>query len=118
MANKLRFFIERSFVQNGFKLSICDRSFTTQGRIAVCEPWVFKQVEEHALTSDPSCADFDLESAQQLMDELWKCGIRPHEIGTPGHLKALERHLSDMRQIAMHQLGLASKVIDKDKEKP
>jgi hypothetical protein len=36
---------------------------------------------------------------QSLMDELWKEGIRPSDIGTPGHLAATQAHLSDMRKL-------------------
>ena len=40
--------------------------------------------------------------AQQLMDELWRCGLRPSEgTGSAGSLAATEKHLKDMREIAM-----------------
>ena len=46
-------------------------------------------------------------SAQLLMDELWSCGLRPSEgTGSAGSLAATERHLKDMRTIA---LGILSK---------
>lgn len=45
--------------------------------------------------------------AQALMDNLWQCGLRPSEgTGSAGSLAATERHLSDMRSIA---LGLLKK---------
>ena len=45
--------------------------------------------------------------AQQLMDELWQCGLRPTEgSGSAGSLAATERHLKDMQTIA---LGLLRK---------
>ena len=38
--------------------------------------------------------------AQNLMDELWRCGLRPsEEVGSKGQLKATETHLEDMRQL-------------------
>lgn len=38
--------------------------------------------------------------AQELMDELWGCGVRPTEgNGNTGALAATERHLSDMQTI-------------------
>jgi hypothetical protein len=43
-----------------------------------------------------------IEQAQQLMDELWQCGLRPTEgSGSAGSLAATERHLKDMQAIAM-----------------
>lgn len=45
------------------------------------------------------------EVAQALMDELWQCGLRPTEgTGSAGSLAATERHLADMRRIAMEGL--------------
>jgi hypothetical protein len=41
--------------------------------------------------------------AQALMDELWRCGLRPSEgTGSAGSLAATERHLEDMRKLALH----------------
>lgn len=43
--------------------------------------------------------------AQSLMDELWRCGLRPTEgTGSAGSLAATERHLADMRRIALQAL--------------
>lgn len=43
-----------------------------------------------------------IQQAQQLMDELWQCGLRPTEgTGSAGSLAATERHLKDMQAVAM-----------------
>lgn len=43
-----------------------------------------------------------IHQAQQLMDELWQCGLRPTEgTGSAGSLAATERHLADMQKIAL-----------------
>ena len=45
--------------------------------------------------------------AQELMDGLWRVGLRPSEgAGSAGSLAATERHLKDMRHIAMGLLRL------------
>lgn len=45
------------------------------------------------------------QSAQQLMDQLWLCGLRPTEgTGSAGSLAATEKHLNDMRAIVSKQL--------------
>jgi hypothetical protein len=47
--------------------------------------------------------------AQQLMDELWRAGVRPAEgDSSVGQLGATEKHLADMRAIAFHKLGIAA----------
>lgn len=39
-------------------------------------------------------------AAQNLMDELWNCGLRPSEgTGSAGSLAATERHLKDLQRI-------------------
>ncbi len=48
-------------------------------------------------------------TAQELMDGLWGIGIRPRDIGTPGHLSATQFHLKDMRAIASKLLGVELK---------
>jgi hypothetical protein len=43
-----------------------------------------------------------IQEAQQLIDELWQCGLRPTEgTGSAGSLAATERHLADMQKIAL-----------------
>lgn len=55
----------------------------------------------------PPAANLPIASAQQLMDELWRCGLRPSEgTGSAGSLAATERHLKDMREIAFSQLSI------------
>lgn len=47
------------------------------------------------------------EQAQNLMDELWNCGLRPSDgAGSAGQQAATEKHLADMRTIAFHKLGI------------
>jgi len=36
---------------------------------------------------------------QMLMDEMWRNGIRPTEVGTAGQLDAMKYHLEDMRKL-------------------
>lgn len=47
----------------------------------------------------------DNDEAQSLMDELWRCGLRPSEgSGSAGALAATQRHLADMQKIAFGTL--------------
>jgi hypothetical protein len=47
------------------------------------------------------------DEAQQLIDELWRTGMRPTEgAGSAGQLASTERHLEDMRRITFHKLGM------------
>jgi len=43
--------------------------------------------------------------AQQLMDELWTCGLRPSEgTGSAGQSAAQQKHIDDLRAIAFKVL--------------
>ena len=49
--------------------------------------------------------ELDTTAAQQLMDSLWTCGVRPTEgSGSAGSLAATQRHLTDMRAIVFDKL--------------
>ncbi|MOA04255.1 hypothetical protein D3C78_1237990 [compost metagenome] len=51
------------------------------------------------------CLSLRHESAQELMDELWRIGVRPsQEEGSTGQAAAMQRHLDDMRTITFHTL--------------
>lgn len=70
--------------------------------------WI--EVEEHAHVSPSPTFRLLRQDAVKLMDELWKIGVRPTDIGTPGHLSATQRHLEDFRAIVSKQLGVEFKV--------
>jgi hypothetical protein len=60
---------------------------------------IIEEMETSALVVDPS---FQLsnDAAQTLMDDLWNAGLRPTEgAGSAGALRAVERHLEDMRTL-------------------
>lgn len=50
------------------------------------------------------------EVAQQLVDALWQCGLRPSEgSGSAGALKATENHLKDMQELSRRLLGMVER---------
>lgn len=68
---------------------------------AIADPVVLRPVEDGALIYEPTVS-LRREQAQMMMDELWRCGLRPIEgSGSAGSLAATERHLKDMQAIAM-----------------
>ena len=67
---------------------------------------IVMEAKDPAIMVDPTMRISRM-AAQTLMDDLWQVGIRPTEgAGSAGSLRATEKHLSDMRQIAFKQLGL------------
>lgn len=52
-------------------------------------------------------AELDHDEAQELMDTLWACGLRPTQgKQSEGQVAAIERHLADMRAIAFAKLEI------------
>jgi len=50
---------------------------------------------------EPTCR-MGLNDVQELMDALWQCALRPSEgTGSAGALAATQKHLEDMRAIAL-----------------
>jgi hypothetical protein len=72
------------------------------GRFAVAQPLTFVDHDPGRVIADPTMR-IDSESARQLMDELWRCGVRPTQVGTAGHLSALQAHLDDMRKLVFER---------------
>ncbi len=98
MKNDKKIYAERQFF--GSKIALFVTMNGSPGRIDIAEPIIFKEREEGLEISDPFLTLTTTE-AQLLMDELWKCGLRPSEgTGSAGSLAATERHLKDMQLIA------------------
>ena len=81
-------------------ISIYMRQRTVGVSDAVALPVTMKQ-RDPGLLVEPMLR-LGIQGAQQLMDELWQCGLRPTEgTGSAGSLAATERHLGDMQKIAL-----------------
>jgi hypothetical protein len=102
----MKFFCER--VQFGRGVRIYLEQETGNDTVARAGPVrlaVFPASYAETVQVDP-LMEVDLTSAQQLMDELWHCGLRPSEgTGSAGSLAATERHLADMRTVAFKLLS-------------
>jgi hypothetical protein len=102
---KIQFNAERV----NFGRSIALRFFGEgKNRVHLPRPIMWDAVEEDALDSyqEPPLT-LRPEEAQNLMDELWRTGLRPTEgTGSAGSLAATERHLKDMQTIVMHTLKI------------
>lgn len=101
MNNRMRITADRHPWNVGVELRLGvengDGSFNTAKKLEFCavEPG---EIVEPFIRLDP-------ESAQCLIDELWRLGLRPsQEYGSTGQASAMTKHLDDMRTIAFHAL--------------
>jgi hypothetical protein len=96
---KLEMRCRREAWRDGIELAIFQQHPT--GRIMVADPIIFRELPEGEYLREPMI-NLQNQEAQFLMDELWRCGLRPSEgTGSAGSLAATERHLHDMQKIAM-----------------
>jgi hypothetical protein len=71
----------------------------------IAKPLDFAEVPAGAPV-DPTFS-LQRDEAQELMDMLWSCGLRPTQSkSSAGQLDAVERHLADMRAIAFNKLEI------------
>jgi len=84
----------------------------SDGRRYIIDPSVRAEpLDETALVQPLVTAYLHNEHAQILMDDLWRCGLRPTEgRGSAGALAATEAHLEDMRSIVFGMLELRESV--------
>lgn len=69
-----------------------------EGRFDIAQPVVFVEGKKGEYVSP--MLHLPRDTAQQLMGELWQCGLRPSEgSGSAGALAATQRHLDDMRAL-------------------
>ena len=86
-------------------ISLYARQTIVDVRSLIAKPLEFTDYQPGSVV-DPFIR-LEIQTAQQLMDELWQCGLRPTEgTGSAGSLRATEKHLQDMRKIAFKKLGI------------
>lgn len=92
--------IRSHMARMGYELSIYNPE-----RQIIVDDFSFKEVDPSAhFVNLPVIPD---KMAQQLMDQLWSCGVRPSgELDSIGHREALESHLNDMRRIVSAELDV------------
>lgn len=68
------------------------------GKLYVAEPVVMMERDD-GLSIQPTL-QLEPAQAQQLMDDLWECGVRPTEgTGSAGAMSAVQAHLKDLRKL-------------------
>lgn len=100
----VRFFVERSPYQRP-ELAIYCCIQNPDGSIDAALPLTMQRVgEDEAVLREPALR-MDAESAQCLMDELYRIGIRPTDAAAPSE-KAMSEHTSDLRKIVFTLLDI------------
>ena len=87
----------------------------SNGNVAFVENLTMRTVESGTEIPDSAIA-IPLDAAQELMDSLWQCGLRPSEgAGSAGALLATQNHLKDMQEISKKLLDMINKTTTQPK---
>lgn len=113
MTWETRVHVERPIWKDGVDVHIYER---TDEKIYVHVFTVTrKEYGRHDLISEPSSLPMTDELAQQLMDGLWRVGVRPRNgESSMAHVDAMKYHLEDMRRLVFN-VQIAA--VDTSKEK-
>lgn len=109
--DQLQLRVDRYFQTNGFALHARDDSWPAkellkQERHRVVTGLTFTEVGAYDWPQpEPFCL-LSRATGQELMDELWRAGLRPTWEGTEGQAAATQKHLQDMRVIVGKYLDL------------
>jgi len=83
-----------------FGVSLYAREVIEGISMSIAKPMEFTEYDISSAIAAEPFARIGIQEAQNLMDELWQCGLRPSEgTGSAGSLRATERHLEDMRKL-------------------
>lgn len=81
----------------GFAIYLFERH--KDGSQSVCTGVAMAKADT-ALYMDPA-AHLTKEAAQELLDDLWRSGIRPSVgVSSSGQLEAMQSHITDLRKLA------------------
>ena len=76
----LRFFLERSNFGRTISVMIATRANEDTGEIGLASSIQFQMTKENEAYRPEAPLRLTLAEAQQLMDELWHCGVRPSDV--------------------------------------
>tara|TARA_R110000737_G_scaffold230712_3_gene244235 strand:- start:2719 stop:3051 length:333 start_codon:yes stop_codon:yes gene_type:complete len=106
---KLKFHAARKPFSGGIELSMVEY-IKRDGFVAVAMSISMEETRDSQIVSP--FLNLAYEDAQNLMDELYHCGVRPTEgAGTAGSMKATQNHLEDMRAIVATKLNVPFKIV-------
>lgn len=95
--------VERQLYRFGYAIHFLNKSQNKMASFSI--EWKDFDISTHVPVEN--VLEVQDTQAQQLMDALWKSGIRPsNEVGSVGEKNALQSHLSDMRKIVGSKLKI------------
>lgn len=101
----MKFYARKSW--GNFTVDLFGYEKRESGMVDVIQQVSIKSFDQNELTDSIPMMSIDIEDAQRLVDALWDAGLRPSEgTGSAGSLAKTEAHLSDMRALVSHTIGV------------
>ncbi len=102
------FHLHQNFACGGFSLHVIHRGGPLGSDIGVARELIFDRLaDDSSAHYTPPVTVIRHDEAQQLMDELWRVGVRPSEgTGSAGSLRQAEAHIASLRAIAFKLAGV------------
>jgi len=99
---------ERHFIRDAITIHLFER--LPDGKISLLSGLQFTTIDPMQVVDPSESIDLPYTTAQELMDSLWDCGLRPSEgSGSAGSLKATESHLKDLQEFSRRLLGMVER---------
>ena len=93
---KIATYVERNLIRQKYEVYIRDESNPRQ--FSVGQPIEFTPIDEGEWHGP--AAELEYDEAVQLMNELWRVGIRPtDQLSTSGEKEAMAEHIKDLRKV-------------------
>jgi hypothetical protein len=105
----------RRFQFEGIEIMIRMRASREEGPdyMMTFTPREIKQEDQGRSLNEDEILTVPDQLAQNLMDQLWLCGLRPTEgTGSAGSLAATQRHLGDMQKLSWQLLDMVDRQKD------
>ena len=100
MNDNIKMYLQRNPEMQGISVWMFDESVIAKKQRSIATQIEFQTfTDEDALVQQYPLFYLNETSAQHLMNELWREGVRPSDIGTAGHLESVKYHLEDMRKL-------------------
>ena len=96
---------ELRFYSHSITLHLYERR--QNGEMSLLSGLQFTTVKEAEMINPQEEITIPIETAQELIDSLWQCGLRPSESSeNVGSLKALQDHLKDLQEFSHRLLSI------------
>ena len=104
------FHLHQAFVRNGYGFDLVAAAAGPAMRRLSSRAGDQRRAGRPAAYTAPATFYLHIAEAQQLMDELWRVGLRPSEgTGSAGSLRQAEDHIASLKAIAFKLVGVEGK---------